>query len=93
MISKSSEHRMVFLTSDLDTITLEVPFRLCTHEGILKLYHGSSDIEDFIPHLRRFLRSEHYKLCRHGYVELREGEAWVWRLFGRGRPRLKRIQY
>jgi hypothetical protein len=92
-IDRASAHRMVVLTSDIDTILPDHPRRVCTHEGILKLYHGRGDLEDFIPHLVRFLKTAHYKLCKHGYVELYEDEIVAYRLFGRGEPRRKSFSY
>src|SRR6266508_801379 len=89
----AKSHRMVFLTCDNATVTVDHPRKLCTHEGVLKLRPETPITEDFIPNLIRFLHSGYYKLCRHAFVELHPAKAIVWQLTSATSRTLKLIDY
>jgi predicted nuclease of predicted toxin-antitoxin system len=72
---KARELQAVILTRDGDYLD-PVTFRICTHPGVLHL-DLSSDPEEFVPQIRAFLTSRHFKRCRHTVVRLGPHQALV----------------
>lgn len=71
----TNARKAVILTKDRDYLD-EVDFRICTHPGVLFLEHPSAPAE-VIPRLEDFLKSSHFKVCRHAVVRLRGDVIYI----------------
>lgn len=92
LIRKATEHQMVLLTWNGDTID-HIRYPPGTHAGVLKLRLTQQTPSHVATCLGRFLRSQHFRVCKRSIVELHDDVAKVWSPSRRGPADYKEFPY